>query len=58
MNTAFSVISFLLSVPLQEEISYNSLLPHQFSSSLSSPSFLPSHHIYSPLATPLSSLYW
>ena len=37
MNAAFSVISFLLSVPLQEEISYNSLLPQSLSSSFSFP---------------------
>ena len=39
MNDAFSVISFLLFVPLQEEISYNSLLPHSLSSSFSFPLF-------------------
>ena len=39
MNDAFSVISFLLFVPLQEEISYNSLLPHLLSSSFSFPLF-------------------
>ena len=56
MNDAFSVISFLLFVPLQEEISYNSLLPHSLSSSFSFPLFLSSHHIYSSPATTLSSL--
>ena len=49
MNAAFSVISFLLSVSLQEEISYRTISPIHFFSFLlfpslfSSPTFIPSH---------------
>ena len=56
MNAAFSDISFLLSVPLQEEISYNNLLPHTFSSSFLSPLFFP-HIIFIPLPLPFFLRY-
>ena len=51
MNAAFSVISFLLSVSLQEEISYRTISPiHFFSfllypSLLSLPTFIPISHL-------------
>ena len=45
MNAAFSSISFLLSVSLQEEISYITFFPHSSSILLFYPSFFLLYHI-------------
>jgi hypothetical protein len=45
MNDAFRVISFLLSAPLQEEISYITFSPHSSSILLFYASFFSLYHI-------------